>query len=158
MQCFSCFSNIHETYNFYWYPLEYCSKCNLIAVKIDKLDSFIDFSIKLFMNIETNKDSLVYEYVRKNMLNKLKLNGRIYDNRICHSQCSILYNEDNGFCRYRFINDKKLNIFYCFLINKIMFNPENFKECIKNYIKKGYKKWFLWEKIKHILRRDQNVI
>ena len=29
MKCFSCFSDITEKYNFHWYPLEYCSKCNL---------------------------------------------------------------------------------------------------------------------------------
>ena len=113
MQCFSCFSDINEIYNYFWYPLEYCSKCNLIVIKIDKFESFIDFVIKQNLNIKNDKDLLVYEYVKKTLLKKVQLSTKKFDNRICHSQCSLL-NNNEGLCRYHFINDKDFNIFYCF--------------------------------------------
>lgn len=155
MQCFSCFSDINETYNYFWYPLEYCSKCNLVAIKIDKFESFIDFVIKQNMNIKNDKDLLVYEYVKKTLLKKVQLSTKKFDNRICHSQCSLLNNDKSeGLCRYHFINDKDFNIFYCFLINRTMFNLSIFENFVKKQIKKGYKKWFLIEKIKRALRRN----
>ena len=147
MKCFSCFSDITEKYNFHWYPLDYCSKCNLVSIEIVKLNTFIDFSIKQNMQFKTIKDELVYNYVREYLLKKFNLSNRISDSKLCHSMCSFSSN-NKSLCKYEFINDVDIQIYFCILDNKIMFNITKFEKIIKQKIEKSYKKWFLLKRLK----------
>ena len=152
MKCFSCFSDISEQYNFHWYPLPYCSKCNLVSIEINKIESFIEFSIKQYMRIKTIKDDLVYEHVKEMMFKKFDIRNKIYDSKSCHSTCSFLSTSD-GLCKYNFINDKNLPLYFCILNDILMFDITKFENVIKQEIKKSYKKWFLWKRLMLALRR-----
>ena len=152
MKCFSCFSDISEQYNFHWYPLPYCSKCNLVSIEIDKIESFIEFSIKQYMRIKTFKDDLVYEHVKETMFKKIDIRNKIYNAKSCHSTCSFLSTSD-GLCKYSFINDKDLPLYFCILTDILMFDITKYENVIKQEIKKSYKKWFLWKRLMLALRR-----
>ena len=96
----------------------------ILEDKINKIESFIEFSIKQYMRIKTIKDDLVYEHVKEMMFKKFDIRNKIYDSKSCHSTCSFLSTSD-GLCKYNFNDDKDLPLYF---LSKLCFSKVRFSK------------------------------
>ena len=99
--CLRCYKKIdaNSLYNMNWYPLSYCSDCNMLIINYDDVNTLIELEInkKYKNNTFLNNIRINDAKNRLNMLFKnITLSSRI--NVPCHMRCNII-TDDRLLCQ-----------------------------------------------------------